>query len=206
MKKMIIAMAVMLSAGNVYAGGIQVGDNLTNRSTNTNSNVNLNAVSNRVGVHNSVNNSVKNVNFIDNSNRNSQGQLQGQKQGQFQSAYSDQSQSANNNGNHQNISFKDERQAPAIGGPASGPCTGFSGGLSVIGGAVNFASVDSQCDKREAARIAHMIGRPDIAHKVLMSLDAVKAVMEDQQAKIESRADDKSAKMTAEELAWFNEL
>jgi len=81
-------------------------------------------------------------------------------------------------GNSQTLTYEDELQAPAIGGPASGPCTGFSGGVSVPGFGFNAASVDGECNKREAARVAHMLGQRDIALKVLMSLDAVKAVME----------------------------
>ena len=136
-----------------------------------------------------------------------QGQSQSNSQGQYQQANNAQNQSANNEGNHQktNINFEDKRQAPAIGGPASGPCTGLSAGASFIGGAINFASVDGECEKREAARVAHMLGAKDIAYKVLMSLDAVKAVMEDQQAKIESRSSDKVA-FTASEQEWFDNL
>lgn len=209
MKKLLVFAACM-AVGSVYADGIQIGDNNTNTNRNTNFNLNSNAnrnsndnfnsnanfnrnsVNNRVDVHNSV----KNVNFIDNSNRNKQGQLQGQaqKQGQYQgqnqSVENSQSQSADNLGNHQYVNFEDVRQAPAIGGPASGPCTGFSGGLSLGGslaGAINFAKTDEECSKREAARVAHMLGAKDIAYKVLMSLDAVKAVMEDSQKKVEGR-------------------
>lgn len=68
-----------------------------------------------------------------------------------------------------------------VGGPASGPCNGFSGGLGFsmagmsIGG--NASTVDEGCTARETARVAAMIGRMDIANAVLENLPAVQAAM-----------------------------
>ncbi|MEJ7667267.1 MAG: hypothetical protein WKH97_00710 [Casimicrobiaceae bacterium] len=68
-----------------------------------------------------------------------------------------------------------------VGGPASGPCNGFSAGLGVsvagfgIGG--NTSTVDEGCTARETARVAAMIGRMDIANAVLENLPAVQAAM-----------------------------
>jgi hypothetical protein len=68
-----------------------------------------------------------------------------------------------------------------VGGPASGPCNGFSGGLGFsmaglsIGG--NASTVDEGCTARETARVAAMIGRMDIANAVLENLPAVQAAL-----------------------------
>ena len=68
-----------------------------------------------------------------------------------------------------------------VGGPASGPCNGFSAGLGVsvagfgIGG--NTSTVDEGCTARETARVAAMIGRMDIANAVLENLPAVQAAL-----------------------------
>lgn len=177
-------LALLLVGATAQASEYNSPDN-RNNNWNNNRNVNNNSAVG-VGIANSsLNANIRNHNV--NKQGQIQGQLQGQKQSQSQSANNKQfqgqsvdnaqSQSANNDGNHQNINFEDKRQAPGIGGPASGPCTGISGGLSVIGGAINFASVDAECDKREAARIAHILGEGVIAKKVLLSLDAVKAVL-----------------------------
>lgn len=59
----------------------------------------------------------------------------------------------------------------SIGGPASGPCNGFSGGLGVsgpgfsVGG--NTSQVDDGCTRRELIRVSAMIGRTDIAQMLL---------------------------------------
>ncbi len=65
----------------------------------------------------------------------------------------------------------------SVGGPASGPCNGFSGGLGVSmpGMAVgaNMSKVDKGCEARETARIAAMLGRMDIANAVLENIEIV---------------------------------
>jgi hypothetical protein len=69
------------------------------------------------------------------------------------------------------------RSAPSVvlGGPASGPCNGASGGvgLSVMGGggAFNFSKVDEGCEERETARMLHMIGKTAEADALLKSGD-----------------------------------
>jgi len=70
-----------------------------------------------------------------------------------------------------------------IGGPASGPCNGFSGGLGVSGPGfsvgANTSTVDKGCEMRETARVAAMLGRMDVANAVLENIaivqDALKA-------------------------------
>jgi hypothetical protein len=68
-----------------------------------------------------------------------------------------------------------------VGGPASGPCNGFSGGIgvSIAGMAIgaNASTVDEGCTARETARVAAMIGRMDIANAVLENLPAVQAAL-----------------------------
>ena len=69
----------------------------------------------------------------------------------------------------------------SIGGPASGPCNGFSGGIgvSVPGFAVgaNTSTVDPGCTARETARIAAMLGRMDIANAVLENTSVVQEAL-----------------------------
>jgi hypothetical protein len=69
----------------------------------------------------------------------------------------------------------------SVGGPASGPCNGFSGGIGVsmagIGIGANTSTVDEACSARETARVAAMIGRMDVANAVLENLPIVQAAM-----------------------------
>ena len=69
----------------------------------------------------------------------------------------------------------------SVGGPASGPCNGFSGGVgvSVAGFAIgaNASTVDEGCSARETARVAAMIGRMDVANAILDNLPIVQAAM-----------------------------
>jgi hypothetical protein len=69
----------------------------------------------------------------------------------------------------------------SVGGPASGPCNGFSGGVgvSMAGFAIgaNTSTVDEACSARETARIAAMIGRMDVANAILDNLPIVVAAM-----------------------------
>jgi len=130
-----------------------------------------------------------------------QGQIQGQVQKQSlhssnkANSYSDSSASSqsstssqsSNGGNR--ISYRDRLQAPSLGGPASGPCTGFSGGVSVPGFGFNGASVDDECNKREAYRLGSISSDPEIraiAKKIYLSLDVVKAVTQPKKAAIQS--------------------
>ncbi|HEX5865954.1 MAG TPA: hypothetical protein VF014_17140, partial [Casimicrobiaceae bacterium] len=66
-----------------------------------------------------------------------------------------------------------------VGGPASGPCNGFSGGIGVsmagIGIGANASTVDEGCSARETARVAAMIGRMDVANAILDNLPIVQA-------------------------------
>jgi hypothetical protein len=68
-----------------------------------------------------------------------------------------------------------------IGGPASGPCNGFSAslGFSIAGLGVggNTSTVDENCTARETARVAAMLGRMDIANAILENLPAVQAAL-----------------------------
>ena len=82
----------------------------------------------------------------------------------------------------------------SVGGPASGPCNGFSGGVgvSVPGFAIgaNASTVDKGCEARETARIAAMLGRMDIANAVLEHIGVVEEALK---AKAEREAAKKSA-------------
>lgn len=88
------------------------------------------------------------------------------------------------------------KSAPGVvlGGPASGPCNGASGGmgLSVMGGggAFNFSKVDEGCEERETARMLHMIGKTNDADALLKSGDVwqrhVKRQQEQQPKKAEA--------------------
>ncbi len=82
----------------------------------------------------------------------------------------------------------------SVGGPASGPCNGFSGGVgvSVPGFAIgaNASTVDKGCEARETARIAAMLGRMDIANAVLEHIGVVEEALK---AKAEREAARKAA-------------
>jgi hypothetical protein len=69
----------------------------------------------------------------------------------------------------------------SVGGPASGPCNGFSGGvgMSVPGFALgaNASTVDKGCEARETARVAAMLGRMDIANAVLEHISVVEEAL-----------------------------
>lgn len=75
----------------------------------------------------------------------------------------------------------------SLGGPASGPCNGFSGGLGVStpGFAVgaNTSTVDRGCEARETARVAAMLGRMDIANAVLENISLVQDAIQAQQSR-----------------------
>jgi hypothetical protein len=70
----------------------------------------------------------------------------------------------------------------ALGGPASGPCNGFSAGIGLsvpgFGLAGNMSKVDEGCEERETARIAALMGRMDIANLVLEEMAVVKRAKE----------------------------
>jgi hypothetical protein len=76
----------------------------------------------------------------------------------------------------------------SVGGPASGPCNGFSGGIgvSVPGFAVgaNTSTVDPGCTARETARIAAMLGRMDIANAVLENTSVVQEALKAKAARM----------------------
>jgi hypothetical protein len=82
----------------------------------------------------------------------------------------------------------------SVGGPASGPCNGFSAGIgvSVPGFAVgaNTSTVDKGCEARETARIAAMLGRMDIANAVLEHISVVEEALK-------AKADREAAKQAA---------
>lgn len=79
-----------------------------------------------------------------------------------------------------------------LGGPASGPCNGFSGGLGISGPGfavgANASTVDYGCEQREAARIAAMIGRMDIANMILEDMQVVKKAMANKKAREQAAA------------------
>ncbi len=83
-----------------------------------------------------------------------------------------------------------------VGGPASGPCNGFSGGVgvSVPGFAIgaNASTVDKGCEARETARVAAMLGRMDIANAVLEHISVVEEALK---AKAERDAAKQAAMM-----------
>lgn len=152
---------------------------------------------NVVGVDTDIRNTNTNNNANISSNKNEQGQAQGQHQGQAQG----QSQSTKNSGNNTGVSnvtfneasgvhysgeYKVKNVAPvSIGGPASGPCNGFSGGIgmSAPGWAIgaNASTVDYGCEQREAARVAGMLGRMDIANAILEDMEVVKNALKNRE-------------------------
>jgi hypothetical protein len=88
-----------------------------------------------------------------------------------------------------------------VGGPASGPCNGFSGGLGVsmagISVGANASTVDEGCSARETARIAAMVGRMDIANAILDNLPIVQAAMKAKAAREALALPPKSAETSA---------
>lgn len=69
----------------------------------------------------------------------------------------------------------------SLGGPASGPCNGFSGGLGFSGPGfavgANTSTVDKGCEMRETARVAAMLGRMDLANAVLENIAIVQEAL-----------------------------
>jgi len=112
----------------------------------------------------------------------------------------------NNQSNYQGleVSYPNKvRSAPDVflGSPASGPCNGFSGGISGagmgFGFAVNSSVVDTSCVERETARVAYSVGRADIANAVLENMEVVKKAL---------AAKNKTAEVTkSEKLVQFND-
>lgn len=85
-------------------------------------------------------------------------------------------------------SVKTERSAPSfgLGGLASGPCTGISGGVTVSmpmgGGGVFGAAEDEECTKRETARVLFSLGMTEEAMAVARTFGPLKALREQQAA------------------------
>jgi len=188
MKLTIIALLLSLS-GAAFATGNGSNNGPTNNTDNSVKNTATNTSTNH--------NSNYNYSVIKNEQGQKQGQLQGQSQtakggnatakggksesvsgatatGGISNASAGASAGASSGGN--TLSYTEAQQYRAapdvfIGSPASGPCTGASGGfgLSVPGGsiALNTAAVSRACDLRELARVAAAAGRKDIADKAL---------------------------------------
>lgn len=131
------------------------------------------------------------------------GSHQGQEQGQHQSADSNStslSSAKGINANQQGVTFNSpgtvdysgtytvKSAVPlAIGGPASGPCNGFSAGLGVtvpgFGIVGNMSKVDEGCEERETARIAALMGRMDIANTIIEQTDVYQRALKRKEEK-----------------------
>ena len=156
------------TGGNSYSGGNKLENNVGNGIGNFSPSASARIERGAVEVDN------KNTNFNTNINDNRSSSNQKQGQGQLQGQGQHQSQ-----GNKQIVNFEDSGRADAninysgsytvksapniaIGGPASGPCNGFSGGIggSWLGGALglNVSTVDEGCEDRETARMFHQLG------------------------------------------------
>ncbi len=75
-----------------------------------------------------------------------------------------------------------------LGGPASGPCNGFSGGVTLaiagFGFGGNASTVDDGCADRETARMFHLLGDTSTGLRILKSSDSYKRmVAREQEAK-----------------------
>jgi hypothetical protein len=112
-------------------------------------------------------------------------------------------------GNKQNVTFEDSgradvnysgtytvKSAPAIalGGPASGPCNGFSGGVAGsgigFGFAANASTVDIGCEDRETARMFHLLGDTKTGLEILKSSGAYLRMVEKKEAPAKKAAAD----------------
>jgi hypothetical protein len=95
----------------------------------------------------------------------------------------------------------------SVGGPASGPCNGFSGGLgvSVPGFAIgaNASTVDPGCTARETARIAAMLGRMDIANAVLENTTVVQEALKAKAARLAAEAGPPAVAAPASQVQTF---
>lgn len=168
MKYLIAVFAVLFMTGTAFANGSETGHN------NGNGHSRGGDITNRNVVNNTVDNHTVNRNI--NTNEQDQNQRQNQRQHQSQSSEQANTQDAST-ASSASISIKERRQAPSIGGLASGPCSGSSGGITGPIGGLMFASIDDECTKREDARVLYMLGERELAKKVLMSLDTVKSVL-----------------------------
>jgi hypothetical protein len=129
------------------------------------------------------------------------------------SAYAKQQQSQ---GNTQKVIFEDSGRADvnysgkykvenvpgiAIGGPASGPCNGFSGGIgaSWLGGSIgaNTSVVDDGCEDRETARMFHLLGDTASGLELLKTSKAYTRMLE-RKADMKKKADAETAEKAAQ--------
>jgi hypothetical protein len=91
-------------------------------------------------------------------------------------------QAVNKGSTNVNVNQETERQAPAfgLGGLASGPCTGVSGGFAVSsplgGGGVYGAKEDEECTKRETARVLYALGMRNEAMAVARTFGPLQAL------------------------------
>lgn len=101
---------------------------------------------------------------------------------------------ATSGGNTQTNKYEHDRSAPAfgLGGLASGPCTGISGGFALTtpvgGGGVYGADEDEECTKRETARVLFSLGMIDEAKAVAYTFGPLQDIKEAQAetAKVEA--------------------
>lgn len=189
------------SVGNVAGGNV---GNVTSTGGSV-GNVAGGSNTNNIGTVGGLNNksfspeaNANSTNLNTNANTNTQGQQQGQ-------AQSTQVRNAGNNTGTSTVTFNESSgvhysgeykvknvDGIMLGGPASGPCNGFSGGLSLaipgVSAAANASTVDLGCEQREAARVAAMIGRMDVANAVLEDMDVVKTALKNRDAKKQAAA------------------
>jgi len=74
----------------------------------------------------------------------------------------------------QSVEITQRKQSPSMAISASGPCVGAGAGASLPGIGLQGITVDEECSKREAARLAYQLGDHELAYKLLGSLEAVK--------------------------------
>lgn len=93
----------------------------------------------------------------------------------------------------------------SLGGPASGPCNGFSGGVGVglpgLSIGANMSTVDKGCEARETARVAAMLGRMDIANAVLENISIVEEAIKAKAARDVRASPPRAATQPAQQMA-----
>lgn len=160
----------------------------------------------------------KNTNFnVNDSNNRAYGGDASAKAGAVAGAFS------GGNKTSQNVNFQDSgrqdaninysgnyevKNVPsiAIGGPASGPCNGFSGGIgaSWLGGSIaaNTSTVDDGCEDRETARMFHLLGDTASGLELLKTSKAYTRMQERKAeiAKKKAEVDAEKAAQTAKDV------
>lgn len=149
----------------------------------------------------------KNLNVNDSHNKAYGGDADARAKSSSYSGGNKTSQTVNyNDSGRADVSYSGEytvKSAPsiALGGPASGPCNGFSGGIAGsgigFGFAANTSTVDKGCEDRETARMFQQLGDTATGIEILKNSDSYKRLQEAKAEAVKKKAELESAPKSA---------